>query len=176
MRFAFLLGSMLLAGLSHAAQAGGSIKVPLNVVDEKGVVAAAGEVIVTESSYGLVFSPALTGLPAGVHGFHLHENPSCDPVVKDGKPVAALAAGGHWDPAKSGHHGGPYEDGHKGDLPAVYAGTDGKVSYPVLAPRLHSLDEIRGHALMVHVGADNHDDHPLPLGGGGVRLVCGVIR
>jgi Cu-Zn family superoxide dismutase len=28
---------------------------------------------------------------------------------------------------------------------------------------------------MVHVGGDNHADHPQPLGGGGVRFACGVI-
>jgi Cu-Zn family superoxide dismutase len=28
---------------------------------------------------------------------------------------------------------------------------------------------------MIHVGGDNHADHPAPLGGGGARLACGVI-
>jgi Cu-Zn family superoxide dismutase len=28
---------------------------------------------------------------------------------------------------------------------------------------------------MVHAGGDNHDDHPMPLGGGGARFACGVI-
>jgi Cu-Zn family superoxide dismutase len=28
---------------------------------------------------------------------------------------------------------------------------------------------------MVHAGGDNHADHPAPLGGGGPRIVCGVI-
>jgi len=159
---------------AHAADT--SITVPLNIVDEKGTVSSAGDVVISESPYGLIFSPALSGLPAGLHGFHVHENPSCEPGTKDGKPVAALAAGGHWDPAKSGHHAGPYGDGHLGDLPALYVTADGKASYPVLAPRLHALDALRGHALMLHVGGDNHDDHPMPLGGGGARIACGVIK
>ena len=29
---------------------------------------------------------------------------------------------------------------------------------------------------MIHVGGDNHSDHPKPLGGGGGRLACGVIK
>ena len=123
---------------AHAADT--SITVPLNIVDEKGTVSSAGDVVISESPYGLIFSPALSGLPAGLHGFHVHENPSCEPGTKDGKPVAALAAGGHWDPAKSGHHAGPYGDGHLGDLPALYVTADGKASYPVLAPRLHALN------------------------------------
>jgi Cu-Zn family superoxide dismutase len=28
---------------------------------------------------------------------------------------------------------------------------------------------------MVHAGGDNHADHPAPLGGGGMRILCGVI-
>ncbi len=28
---------------------------------------------------------------------------------------------------------------------------------------------------MVHAGGDNHADHPAPPGGGGARVVCGVI-
>jgi Cu-Zn family superoxide dismutase len=164
----------LMCSAAHAAEP--SITVPVNLVDEKGVVASAGDIVISETPYGLLFSPALSGLPAGLHGFHVHENGSCDPGQKDGKAVAALAAGGHWDPTKSGRHAGPYGDGHMGDLPALYVGADGKASYPALAPRLHGLDSLRGHALMLHAGGDNHDDHPMPLGGGGARLACGVIK
>ena len=28
---------------------------------------------------------------------------------------------------------------------------------------------------MVHMGGDNHSDHPAPLGGGGARVACDVI-
>jgi len=90
--------------------------------------------------------------------------------------MAAMAAGGHWDPLKTGKHAGPYADGHLGDLPAIYVGNDARAVYPVLAPRLKSLDALHGHALMIHAGGDNHDDHPAPLGGGGARIACGVIR
>lgn len=47
---------------------------------------------------------------------------------------------------------------------------------PVLAPRLKSLADVDNRALMVHAGGDNHSDHPQPLGGGGARIVCGVIK
>lgn len=29
---------------------------------------------------------------------------------------------------------------------------------------------------MVHAGGDNHSDHPQPLGGGGERFACGVVK
>lgn len=169
----------LLAGASAASvamAAGESVKVALNLVNGQGVVSPAGEVTISQTPYGLVFQPALSGLPAGVHGFHVHQNASCAPQEKDGKMQAALAAGGHWDPQQTGQHEGPYGQGHLGDLPALYVTADGKADYPVLAPRLKTLDQVRGHALMVHVGGDNHSDHPAALGGGGARLACGVIQ
>ena len=53
---------------------------------------------------------------------------------------------------------------------------DGTATNPVLAPRLKKLDEVRGHSIMIHAGGDNHSDHPAPLGGGGPRMACGVIK
>lgn len=90
--------------------------------------------------------------------------------------VPAQAAGGHYDPEGSKHHMGPEGHGHMGDLPLLKANADGKVSETVVAPRLKSLDEIKGRALMVHIGGDNYADQPKPLGGGGARIVCGVIE
>lgn len=158
------------AGASAASQ-----EVTLHQVSAQGVGEAVGIVTITETDYGLQFTPALSGMKPGIHGFHVHAKGSCEPGESQGKTVAAGAAGGHLDPQNSGKHLGPYADGHLGDLPALYVTDDGKASYPVVAPRLKSLSDIKGKALMVHVGGDNHADHPEPLGGGGARLACGVI-
>ena len=96
---------------------------------------------------------------------------------KDGKLTAGLAAGGHWDPKGAKQHGYPWQDdAHLGDLPALTVLHDGTATNPVLAPRLKKLDEVRGHSIMIHAGGDNHSDHPAPLGGGGPRMACGVIK
>lgn len=166
------IAASILTLCSAQALAAG-ITVPMTIVNESGTAASVGQIVVSESKYGLVFTPALTGLPPGLHGFHVHENPSCAAKEKDGKSVPALGAGGHYDPAKSGQHGTPWGDGHLGDLPALYVDADGKASQPVLAPRL-KLADLAGRSLMVHAGGDNHADHPAPLGGGGGRIVCGV--
>jgi superoxide dismutase, Cu-Zn family len=166
--------TLLLCGAVHAEGSTG-LTVQMHIVDENGIGPSVGQVIITESRYGAVFTPALTGVPAGIHGFHVHENPSCEPKEQDGKMVAALAAGGHYDPTGSKHHGLPWGDGHLGDLPALFVDTAGNANYPVLAPRLR-LADVRGHALMIHAGGDNHSDHPAPLGGGGGRIICGVIE
>ncbi len=164
-------GAVGLSALAHA-----DISADMNLVDAKGIGKSVGQVIVTESPYGLVFTPALSGLTPGLHGFHVHENPSCDAKENDAKAmVPALAAGGHLDPAGTKRHGLPWGDGHLGDLPALFVDANGNANNPVLAPRLKMAD-LKGRSLMVHVGGDNHADHPMPLGGGGPRMVCGVFK
>lgn len=166
-----VLMTLALAGACSAAHA--DLTIPMSLVTASGASTAIGEVTVSESPYGAVFTPQLSQLQPGLHGFHLHEKPSCDPAPKDGKPSPAEAAGGHYDPKKSGKHGAPWGEGHAGDLPPLYVDAQGKATQPVLAPRL-KLSDIAGHALMVHIGGDNHADHPAPLGGGGARAACGV--
>ncbi|WP_020393679.1 superoxide dismutase family protein [Thiolinea disciformis] len=170
----YYYGLVVALGLAATAQAA-DLTIKMNMVDEKGVGAEVGQVVVSESPYGLVFTPSLKGLPAGLHGFHVHENPSCEPKEKDGKMTAALAAGGHYDPAGTKKHGEPWGDGHLGDLPALYVDAEGNAMNPVLAPRL-KMDDLKGRSLMIHAGGDNHADHPQPLGGGGARVVCGVSQ
>lgn len=156
----------------HAA----NLQVQLHSVSAEGQGATVGNVTIEKTPYGLVFTPNLQGLEPGVHGFHLHATGNCAPAEKDGKTIAAGAAGGHWDPQNTGKHGTPWGDGHLGDLPALLVTADGNATQPVLAPRIKSLDDLKGLAIMVHQGGDNHADHPNPLGGGGARVACGVIE
>lgn len=166
---------VVVASLAFAAAAySAETTVALSIANAKGTAASVGTVRIVETRYGLVFYPALTGLPPGLHGFHVHENPSCAPTERDGVLVAALAAGDHLDPQATKRHGEPWGDGHLGDLPALYVASDGSASNAVLAPRL-KLADVVNRSLMVHAGGDNHSDHPAPLGGGGARLACGVI-
>jgi Cu-Zn family superoxide dismutase len=137
--------------------------------------ASVGTVTMSEGPDGVVFALDLHGLPPGPHGFHVHVNPSCAPTEKDGKPVAAGAAGGHLDPDNTGMHMGPLGGGHLGDLPLITVSADGTVKGSVTAPLIRTLDPLRGHTLMLHAGGDNYSDQPLPLGGGGARMACGVI-
>lgn len=165
-----------LGGVTHAEGSPPTgVAVQMQIANEKGVGPAVGQVTITETPYGVVFTPALTGLPPGLHGFHVHENPSCEPKDQDGKSVPALSAGGHYDPAGTKRHGTPWGDGHLGDLPALYVDALGNANNPVLAPRL-KMSDVKGRSLMVHAGGDNHSDHPAPVGGGGTRIVCGVIQ
>ncbi|MCG6542205.1 superoxide dismutase [Cu-Zn] SodC [Pseudomonas sp. KSR10] len=166
----------VLAGCTAMSLQAETLSVPMKAVTAEGVGESVGTVKIESSQYGLVLRPELSGLDSGAHGFHIHAKGSCEPAQKDGETIAAGAAGGHWDPKNTGKHGEPWGEGHMGDLPALMVDGDGKANQPVLAPRLKSLGDIKGLALMVHKGGDNHSDHPQPLGGGGARVACGVIE
>ncbi|ENU33598.1 superoxide dismutase family protein [Acinetobacter parvus] len=148
--------------------------ITVHQVDANGVGTSIGTVSFQQTPKGLLITPALGKLSPGEHGFHIHENASCEAAEKDGKMGAALAAGGHLNPEKVAHHGTPL-DGHLGDLPALTVNDKGFATTPVLAPRL-KLADIQGRAIMIHAGGDNYSDSPKPLGGGGDRVACGVIK
>lgn len=162
---------LFLAGLVFAED----VIIKMQLVNEKGVGKEIGTIRASDSKYGLLLTPELSDLSPGLHGFHVHEKSECSPAMKEGKAVAGLAAGGHYDPAATGKHEGPYGNGHIGDLPALYVAADGKATLAVLAPRLKIAD-IRGRSLMIHAGGDNYSDIPVPLGGGGSRVACGVVK
>jgi Cu-Zn family superoxide dismutase len=165
------LSKYLLAtiGLTMASIALADTTVSMNFTAENGVGEPAGTVSISKTQYGLLLTPDLHGLTPGAHGFHIHQNASCD---KNG-----MSAGGHFDPKNTGKHLGPYNDnGHYGDLPILYVNADGTATTPVLAPRIHSVAEIRQHALIIHNAGDNYSDAPEKLGGGGGRMVCGIIN
>lgn len=132
-----------------------------------------GEIHFSDSPRGLKIETDLKKLPAGPHGFHIHENASCAPAEKDGEFVAALAAGGHYNPLHAQNHGSPLT-GHLGDLPLLLVETNGTAKKTLIAPRLKVAD-IQGQAVVIHAGGDNYSDSPNALGGGGARIACGVI-
>lgn len=169
---AILASIILIAGAPAMAE---SLHAPMALATPTGSGAAVGVISVTEGPDGALFTLDLHGLPPGPHGFHVHGNPSCAPGEKDGRPVPAGAAGGHLDPAGTGMHMGPMGAGHLGDLPLITVKEDGTAMGVLTAPRIKSLDALKGHALMIHAGGDNYADQPAPLGGGGARLACGVL-
>lgn len=146
----------------------------INAVTPQGIGAEIGTISLKDSSFGLILTTNLSNLPAGPHGFHIHEKGSCDPAEKDGKMGAALAAGSHYNPQKFPHHGDQLI-GHFGDLPLLKVEQDGSAKVSLVAPRL-KVSDVEGLAIMVHAGGDNYSDNPKPLGGGGDRIACGVIK
>lgn len=164
----------LATGMSGASA--GELSVDMHKLTKDGLGEKIGTVVLRDTDdHGLMIVPDLTGLKPGAHGFHIHEKPDCGSGEKDGKTVPGLAAGGHFDPDGSGRHEGPAGNGHLGDLPQLLVGPDGDAKLPVFAPRL-STAQVAKHALMIHAGGDNYSDDPKPLGGGGSRAACGIIK
>ena len=145
------------------------ISVPMYTTSTSEVGISVGNISITETKYGLLFTPHLHHLTPGLHGFHVHQNPSCG--------SSGMDAGAHLDPMDAHKHLGPFNDqGHLGDLPVLYVSADGTATLPVLAPRLRNVTDIQHHSLMIHEGGDNYSDMPTKLGGGGARMECGLVK
>jgi Cu-Zn family superoxide dismutase len=158
-----LLGLVGVSSFSYAA----SVSIPIKLISGDNTGTDIGTIQAEDSLCGVLLKPNLHSLPPGVHGFHVHEKPSCDNMGK--------AAGGHLDPGKTDQHNGPYaKTGHLGDLPVLIVDQDGTAKLPTLTPNF-TVKKLMGHALVIHAGGDNYSDTPEKLGGGGDRLACGII-
>jgi Cu-Zn family superoxide dismutase len=147
--------------------------VDVNRITASGVGEKIGTITIADGRKGVSFKVAVSKMPAGIRGFHVHEKGDCGPGMKDGKMQAGIAAGEHYDPDKMGTHKGPKGAGHKGDLPALRTDNKGTINRTVTAPRL-KVDEIKGRALVIHEGGDTYKDQP-ESGGGKGRIACGVV-
>lgn len=114
----------------------------------------------------------LTGLPAGVHGVHLHETGTCE-------PPDFSSAGGHFSPEARQHGSENPRGPHAGDLPNMTVAADGTARVTLqndmvtLREGAASLLDADGTAIVVHAGADDYRTDP--SGNSGARIACGVI-
>ena len=130
-----------------------------------------GSVTLTELPSGVLLEVNLSGLPAGVHGFHIHQTGACAPDFG--------AAGGHFAGGDKQHglkvEGGP----HAGDMPNIHVPESGMLSIEVFntAISFHDGDgalfDDDGSAIVIHDGADDYESQP--SGDAGSRIACGVI-
>lgn len=146
--------------------------VTIYAVSAEGIQDHIGQIILSDSPKGLRIHTELEALSPGFHGFHIHQFGSCTPAEKDGKMVAALSAGGHFNPTHVAH--GTPNEGHLGDLPVLNVDHQGRAKTTIHAARLN-LDQVQGLSIIINEGGDNYSDHPYALGGGGGRIACGVI-
>lgn len=110
------------------------------------------------------------GIPAGVHGVHVHETGDC--ATPDFQ-----SAGGHI--AGDAQHGFDSPEGvHPGDLPNAHVQDDEVLAVEYVNDRLvmdesMMLDE-DGSAILIHETADDYRTDPSGESGG--RIACGVIE
>lgn len=169
------IGAVAIAGVAVAED---EDQISVDVVTKEGE--NAGTVTFRQLENGLLITVELTNLPAGPHGFHIHEKGVCEDDFQ--------SAGGHFSP-RDKEHGYDNEDGyHAGDLPNIYVGEDGTAEADIFVPLLtldkdadtsgdddddgpFSLHQEDGTAIMVHEKFDDYVD----MDSAGSRIACGVI-
>lgn len=128
-----------------------------------------GTVTLTETLEGLKVDVEVAGVPAGKHGFHIHETGSCEDGGK--------AAGGHFNP-KNVTHGFLPKDGlehaHCGDMGNIEVSPDGIGALSIVLPGVTLAGEngVVGRSVILH---EKEDDFGQPTGNAGGRIACGVI-
>ncbi len=134
--------------------------------------AALGTVAVGEDASGLTMNVSATGMPAGVHGIHLHEKGICAGPRFE-------SAGAHWNPGGKQHGRDNPQGAHLGDLANLTVGADGSAtaSFTVAGAMMASggtmLADADGTALVVHANPDDYKTDP--SGTSGHRIACAVI-
>lgn len=114
---------------------------------------------------------------AGMHGMHIHVNPSCDPTDAGGGTVtAAGGAGGHWNPADASHGYPTAAPHHLGDIGNISIAADGTGTLTLVSKEWTvkpGPNSVVGHAIIFHI---QHDDGvSQPVGDAGSRPGCGLI-
>lgn len=149
-----------------------------DLLDANGIVTGTAEF--SAAGGGAEIRITVSGLKPGLHGMHIHTNPSCA-ASKDasGNTVTFGGAGGHFDPANSGHHASPTApntEGHGGDLPMLNVAADGTAKVDFYTPKvsLSGDTSVIGRSIIIHAGMDDYETNP--AGNSGARERCGVIQ
>lgn len=132
-----------------------------------------GTVEVTETPGGIRLNAEITGLPAGEHGFHIHETGRCE--LPDFE-----SAGGHFNPTDAEHGTDDPEGSHVGDMANLVVPSEGmteatrEVEGATLGDGPRSLLRSGGTAIVIHQRPDDYETDP--SGASGPRIACGVIE
>lgn len=165
------IAAMSVSSLAFAQDATASATAKMMDVDGKEM----GTITAKATPSGMVqVIVELAGVPAGSHGFHVHEKGICDAASK------YESAGGHYSGGMK--HGIMTEGGpHAGDLPNVVAGPDGVVKAEFFTDTVslaeggkNPLKDADGSAFVVHANPDDHTSQPSGEAGG--RIACGVVE
>lgn len=136
-----------------------------------------GEVRGGDSAEGAVFQIVANGLPAGVHGMHIHDVGLCEGPKFE-------SAGPHWNPEDREHGLHNPQGPHRGDLPNITVGADGSFKGTVTVEnsnlrgsRLYGfanqIIDDNGAALVIHAKPDDYTSQP--SGDAGDRIACAVL-
>lgn len=173
-----ILGGVILVAL----RSGGAHEPTPGLTAEAELASPDGDVIGTvrfqQTAGGVLVIADLQGLPPGGHAFVIHEVGACTPNFG--------AAGDHFNPTGAEHgfiHSawkrGEAAEAHGGDLPNIYAASDGAARADFFTEGVtldagpgHSVFDADGSAIIVHEWPDSYGASEPDTG---ARLACGVI-
>ncbi|MFP5246511.1 MAG: superoxide dismutase family protein [Thermoanaerobaculia bacterium] len=165
-RVLFLALSLFVLGACASMMSGPSATATLAPTSGQ---TASGTVQLRQMSDGAVqVTVDLTGVPEGVHGFHIHEKGDCG---DNGN-----AAGGHFNPSGVAHGAPSADPHHAGDFGNVTADPQGRVHAQFTTRSVTVGDGANsavGHAIILHASPD--DLQTQPTGNAGARIACGVV-
>jgi superoxide dismutase, Cu-Zn family len=132
-----------------------------------------GRATVEQSGDSLRVRIEATAMSPGSYGTHLHTVGRCD-------PPAFTTAGPHWNPTGQMHGKDNPKGMHKGDLPNLMVGADGRGSFEYTIPNAglsgmlpNRIIDADGAAVVIHAKPD--DQRTDPSGNSGDRIACGVL-
>ncbi|HEX8401397.1 MAG TPA: superoxide dismutase family protein [Allosphingosinicella sp.] len=113
-----------------------------------------------------------TGMAVGTYAAHVHTTGVC-------APPDFTSAGPHWNPTNQQHGKDNPAGMHKGDLPNLTIGANGRgsIEYAIPAASIRGgatpMLDGDGAALVIHAQADDYRTDP--SGNAGARVACGVF-
>lgn len=132
-----------------------------------------GRATVEQAGDSLRVRVEAAGMNSGSYGAHIHTVGRCD-------APAFTTAGPHWNPTGQMHGKDNPRGMHKGDLPNLMVGADGRGSFEYTIPNAilsgmlpTKLIDADGAAVILHEKAD--DFRTDPSGNSGGRIACGVL-
>ena len=171
--------ALLLAGCAGNERDEGPLAgVPLGASSASADITDAGGKVVArataeEAGEGVRVRIEAEGMAPGAYGAHVHTTGRCE-------GPAFASAGPHWNPTGMQHGKDNPAGMHRGDLPNLLVGTDGRGSfeYTVLGSAIggvsNAMLDADGAAVVIHQRADDYRTDP--SGNSGDRIACGVLR
>ncbi|MEZ4297223.1 MAG: superoxide dismutase family protein [Polyangiaceae bacterium] len=158
-------------GKGGSAPPGSESKEAVATLDGKSGSQMTGQAVATAAGDKVTLKIEVTGATPGEHAVHIHEKGDCS-------AGDASSAGPHWNPTNEAHGKWGNPPYHLGDIGNMQVGDDGRGSISLTTDRwtlgTGTSDDLVGHSVVVHAGADDFTSQP--SGSSGDRVGCGVLR
>lgn len=165
-----LAATALLAGCATTAPIGGGDSAGANLAEPGGRVV--GRATVAQESGGARVVIEVENMAAGTYGAHIHRTGRCE-------GPAFESAGAHWNPTGQQHGFRNPSGRHRGDLPNLVVGANGRgrLAFTIRAAQVrgeNGMLDADGAAIMLHAQPDDYRTDP--SGNSGARIACGVLN